>query len=165
VADRPRAVTAGRRESDAGASAPVRMMRRKRLIHRSSIRIVARLIDVTALYAVTLSLAYSAGLDVWGLPVLFVLPLFLLPAAVVAGVWIVVAYRFRYAEAVAGHLLHAVAGAALGLCAIIVLALLICISVACDAGQYLRRQRAGACVAGTPTIGIVRAATRRAPVG
>ncbi len=160
-ADRPRAVTAGRRESDAGASAPVRMMRRKRLIHRSSIRIVARLIDVTALYAVTLSLAYSAGLDVWGLPVLFALPLFLLPAAVVAGVWIAGAYRFRYAEAVAGHLLRAVAGAALGLCAIIVLALLISFPLPAMLVNICAVNALALVSLHANYLGIVRAATRK----
>ena len=124
-ADRPKTVTAGRRESDASTMTPARMTRRKRLIHRSSIRIIARIVDVAALYAVTLSLAYAAGLDVWGLPVLMALPLFLIPPAVIAGIWITGAYRFRYAEPIAGHLLHAVAGTILGVSAALSLAYLI----------------------------------------
>ncbi|MEQ1785101.1 MAG: exopolysaccharide biosynthesis polyprenyl glycosylphosphotransferase, partial [Hyphomonadaceae bacterium] len=90
-----------------------------------SLRIVARLIDVIALYTVTLSLAYSAGLDVWGLPVLMALPLFLLPPTVVASIWMAGGFRFRYAEAVAEHLLRAVAGAAIGLCLTVLFAFLI----------------------------------------
>ena len=124
-ADRPKAVTAGRRESDVSATTPARMTRRKRMIHRSSIRIIARAIDVAGLFAVTLTLAYAAGLDVWALPVLMALPLFLLPPVILASVWMAGAYRFRYAEAVAAHLLRTVAGTTLGVGAVLLLALLI----------------------------------------
>ncbi len=120
--DRPKAVTTGRRKSDSAAAAPARVTRRRRLIHRSSVRILARLVDVAALYTVTLCLAYSAGLDVWGLPVLAALPVFLAPLAIVGGVWAMGGYRFRYAGQVAAHLLRAVAGTVLGVGATLLLA-------------------------------------------
>lgn len=123
-ADRPRAVKAGRREGDAATIAPTHMTRRRRLIHRSSIRIIARFTDTAGLYAVTLCLAYASGIDVWRLPVLIALPLFLLPPAILAGIWMAGGYRFRYAGAVAAHLLRAVAGTTLGICAVLPLAYL-----------------------------------------
>lgn len=122
--DRPKAVTAGRRESDAAGAAPARMTRRRRLIHRSSLRIIARLVDAVGLYIVTLCLAYAAGLDVWTLPVLAALPLFLSPLAIVGGVWALGGYRFRYAGQVAAHLMRAIGGTTMGVGATLALAYL-----------------------------------------
>ncbi len=160
-ADRPKAVTAGRRESDASTATPSRMTRRKRLIHRSSIRIIARLMDMAGLYVVTLCLAYASGLDVWGLPVLMALPLFLMPPAVGAGISLAGAYRFRYAEPVAGHLLRAVAGTALGVAVVLFLALSIGFPLPALLINICAVNALAVVSLHANYLGIVRAATRK----
>jgi polysaccharide biosynthesis protein PslA len=160
-ADRPRAVRAGRRESDGASLAPAHMSRRHRLIHRSSIRIITRFTDVAALYAVTLCLAYSAGVEVWRLPVLTALPLFLLPPAIIVGVWMAGAYRFQYAEAVAAHLLRAVAGTALGVGAALFLAFLIAFPLPALFINICAVNALAVLSLHANYLGIVRAATRK----
>ena len=160
-ADRPRTVTAGRRESDVDATASARMTRRKRLIHRSSIRIITRVIDVVGLYAVTLCLAYSTGLDVWSLPVLLALPLFLMPPTMLAGIWIAGAYQFRYAESVAGHLMRAVAGTTLSVCAILLFAFLIAFPLPALLINICAINALAVVSLHANYLGVVRAATRK----
>ena len=114
-ADRPKVVDAERRVSDRTAAAIAHVSRRKRLIHRSSIRLITRGVDAIVLFLVILGLTYSHGIDLWRLPVLLALPFLLLPVLAVGGVYVAGGYRFRYAGSVAGHLLRATVGVVVGL--------------------------------------------------
>ena len=114
-ADRPQVVDAERRVSDRAGVSVTHVSRRKRLIHRSSIRLITRAVDAIALFIVVLALTYSHGVDLWRLPVLLALPFLLLPVLTVAGVYVAGGYRFRYAGSVAAHLLRATVGGAVGL--------------------------------------------------
>jgi len=113
--DRPLVVHAERRESDRAPAAMSHVSRRKRLIHRSSIRLITRGVDVAGLFLVVAALTYSHGIDLWHLPVLLALPFLLLPVIAMAGVYAAGGYRFRYAESVATHLLRATTGGVAGL--------------------------------------------------
>jgi len=160
-ADRPQVVDAERRVSDHAPAAITHVSRRKRLIHRSSIRLITRAVDAVVLFLVVLALTYSHGVDLWRLPVLLALPFLLLPVLTVVGVYLAGGYRFRYAGSVAGHLLRATAGGAAGLGAGYVLSL--------ATGFPLPLLFANICAICALTLvalhanylGMVRAATRR----
>lgn len=160
-ADRPRTVDAERRESDRASATASHVSRRKRVIHRSSIRLITRCVDAVALFLVVLGLTYSHGIDLWRLPVLLALPFLLLPVIAVTGVYVAGGYRFRYAGPVAAHLMRATAGGALGLAA--------AFGLSQATGFPLPMLFANVCAICALTIvalhanylGIVRAATRR----
>ena len=159
--DRPKNVEAGRRESDRGAAPAGVVTRRRRLLHRSGVRMLARGIDGLAVLVVTLSLCVAAGIDLWRLPLGMALPFVLLAPATVAGAWSAGAYRFRYAGSVSAHLLRAAAGSAVGLGAVYLFAL--------ATGFPLPMLFANVCTVNGLAVfalhanylGIVRAATRK----
>jgi polysaccharide biosynthesis protein PslA len=93
-------------------AAPVRANKvvRKRLIHRSAVRVIARAVDAIAIALVTTGLCIAAGIDVWVTPLAAVLPYALMPVAAVGGVWLAGGYRFRYAGSIPGHLLRVALG-------------------------------------------------------
>jgi Undecaprenyl-phosphate glucose phosphotransferase len=158
--DRPQVVDVERRASDS-ASALTHVSRRKRFIHRGSIRLITRGVDAVALFVVVLALTYSRGVDLWQLPVMLALPFLLLPVAAVAGIYVAGGYRFRYAGSVAAHLLRATAGGAAGLA--------VAFGLSLATGFPLPMLFANVCAVCALAIvalhanylGIVRAATRR----
>lgn len=54
------------------------MTRRRRLLHRSGVRVLARSVDALAVLVVTVSLCVAAGIDLWRLPLGMALPFVLL---------------------------------------------------------------------------------------
>ncbi|HEV7692690.1 MAG TPA: exopolysaccharide biosynthesis polyprenyl glycosylphosphotransferase [Hyphomonadaceae bacterium] len=109
-AEKPDAAAA---DTTAETAAPARANKvaRKRLFHRSAVRVIARFIDAIAILLVTVGLCLAAGINVWITPLAAVLPYALMPAAGVAGVWLAGGYRFRYAGSIPGHLARVAFGA------------------------------------------------------
>ena len=157
----PRGVEGGRREGDRGPGPAGSMTRRRRRMHRSSVRVLARGVDAVAVLVVTVALCVAAGIDLWRLPLGMALPFVLLAPATVASCWIAGAYRFRYAGSVAMHLLRAAAGSAAGLGAVFLFAL--------ASGFPMLALFANVCAANALAVialhanylGVVRAATRK----
>jgi polysaccharide biosynthesis protein PslA len=87
-----------------GAEAVSAVERRRRLFHRSLVRVLARVVDAIVILLVTIGLSRAAGVDVWTAPLAAALPFVLMPLAGIAGVSLAGGYRFRYAETFAGHL-------------------------------------------------------------
>src|SRR5690349_9115566 len=87
-----------------GAKMRANKVARKRLFHRSAVRVIARVVDAIAVSLVTIGLCLAAGIDVWVTPLAAVMPYALMPAAGVGGVWLAGGYRFRYAGSIPKHL-------------------------------------------------------------
>jgi polysaccharide biosynthesis protein PslA len=137
------------------------MTRRRRLMHRSGVRVLARGVDAVTVLVVTVGLCVAAGIDLWRLPLGMALPFVLLAPATVASCWIAGAYRFRYAGSVLLHLLRAAAGSAAGLGTVFLFAL--------ATGFPMPALFANVCIANALAVialhanylGVVRAATRK----
>jgi Undecaprenyl-phosphate glucose phosphotransferase len=154
-------VDSGRRESDRAAGEAAPATRRRRLIHRSTVRLLARGIDGLGVFTVTLCLCIAAGIDLWRVPLGAALPFVLLAPATVAGVWMAGGYRFRYAGSVSMHLLRAAVGCGAGLGGVFLFAL--------ATGFPLPVLFANVCAVNAVAVialhanylGVVRAATRK----
>ena len=160
-ADRPQVVEADRRAGDRAAPVITHVSRRKRLIHRSSIRLLTRGVDVIALFVLMLALTYSHGVDVWRLPVTLALPFLLMPVLAVGGIYIAGGYRFRYAGSVAAHLLRAAAGGASGLGAAFLLSLAVGFPLPMLFANICAIAALALVALHANYLGMVRAATRR----
>jgi Undecaprenyl-phosphate glucose phosphotransferase len=159
--DRPKSVEAARRESDGRPAHVGSMTRRRRLIHRSGVRLLARAIDGVGVLVVTLCLCVGAGIDLWRLPLGMALPFVLLAPASVAGAWLAGAYRFRYAGSVAMHLLRAAAGSAAGLGAVFLLALATGFPMPALFANICALNALAVIALHANYLGVVRAATRK----
>ncbi|HVY90712.1 MAG TPA: sugar transferase, partial [Hyphomonadaceae bacterium] len=104
------AVDALQTDAERAALAPNAASRRRRLLHRSAVRVLARTIDAAAIALVTLGLCYSAGIDFLTVPFASALPYVLMPLAALGGVWLAGGYRFRYAGSILAHLLRVALG-------------------------------------------------------
>jgi len=160
-ADRPRSTETGRRESDRHASAVVQKARRRRILHRSGIRIAARCADAAVVALVTIGLCLSSGVDLLAIPLGSALPYLLMPATCAAGIWAAGGYRFRYAEPVLSHLLRV----AFGACAVMGLVFLLASFADPAQTPLLARLCAANALAvfalHANYLGMVRAATRK----
>ena len=159
--DRPKSVEAARRESDDRPVHVGSMTRRRRLIHRSGVRLLARALDGVGVLVVTLCLCVGAGIDLWRLPLGMALPFVLLAPASVAGAWLAGAYRFRYAGSVAMHLLRAAAGSAAGLGAVFLLALATGFPMPALFANICAVNALAVIALHANYLGVVRAATRK----
>jgi polysaccharide biosynthesis protein PslA len=91
--------------------APASISRRRRLFHRTIVRIAARVADLVAMMTVTIGLCIAAGIDIWTTPLAAALPFILTPFAGAAGISVAGGYRFHYAESFTGHLCRVAFGA------------------------------------------------------
>jgi Undecaprenyl-phosphate glucose phosphotransferase len=160
-ADRPKSVDAGRRESDRAHAQARHPKRRHRLVHRSSVRFITRIVDAAAVFGITLGLCIAAGIDLWHLPLISALPFVLLPPATVTGVWLMGGYRFRYAGPVAAHLLRATIGSAIGLGAVFLFALATHFPLPMVFANLCAVNGLGVIALHANYLGVVRASTRR----
>lgn len=109
--DRPRPTETGRRESDRSTPVVIQTARRRRLVHRSGVRVATRFIDAATVTLITLALCVSQGIDLLAIPFGAALPYMLMPVLCVSGVWAAGGYRFRYADRVLAHMLRVALGA------------------------------------------------------
>lgn len=138
---------------------PVARRRRNRFLQRSTIRNLARALDLVVACAVVWALALSQGLDLWTSPLSAALPFLLAPFATVCGVWLAGGYRFRYAGSTVEHLLRVTAGAL----ALLVPAYLLALVLGGDTSLMARVAAAGTLAMfglHANYIGISRALTR-----
>jgi Undecaprenyl-phosphate glucose phosphotransferase len=146
-----------RRQAAAAPAAPVR----RRLFHRSAVRLLARTLDAIAVSLATIGLCFAAGVDVWNVSVATVLPYALLPIAAVAGVWAAGGYRFRCAGSMPEHLLRVALGAATAL-SVVFLLILVFAPTAAPLFARLGATNALALFAlHANYLGVVRTATRQ----
>lgn len=160
-ADRPKLISAARRETDKSARVIAHAARRKRFLHRGGIRIATRAVDTLAVTLITICLCLFAGIELLALPLGAALPYIFIPAACFAGVWIAGGYRFRYAEPVFSHMLRV----ALGACAAMALVFAIVAVAAPSQIPILARLGAANALAvfalHSIYLGLIRVATRK----
>ena len=76
-----------RQPSKAGPARPSR----QRILHRSGVRVLARIFDALAVFLVVLGLCIASGIKLWSVPVAYALPYLAVPGVGVAGIWIAAA--------------------------------------------------------------------------
>ncbi len=146
---------------EAATPARANKVARKRLFHRSAVRVIARTVDAVAVALVTAGLCLAAGIDVLVTPLAAVMPYALTPAAGVGGVWLAGGYRFRYAGSIATHLLRVALGGSI----IMGLVFLSALALGSDDIELFARLCAANALAlfalHANYLGIVRTATRK----